>query len=196
MYLICGYPYGPSPHFRVQRYDKKCTYASKAKIIYKKDRFYLSHIQLCTHPHIFSYGIVMWWFSSSPITKKIAIGVANSDFLISRIERLFCFEYQTYIEHVIKRAKRLKEKSLFLFIAFIFYVKISYNTVISYLPSPSRSQGFLQAPASHLAVVILKHAFVEEFVASMEVEVQIFLRVGVEYDLFAATFTDIILQEV
>jgi hypothetical protein len=33
-------------------------------------------------------------------TKKIAIGVANSDFLISRIERLFCFEYQAYIDSV------------------------------------------------------------------------------------------------
>ena len=42
----------------------------------------------------------MWWFSSSPATKKIAIGVANSDFLISRIERLFCFEYQAYIDSV------------------------------------------------------------------------------------------------
>ena len=33
-------------------------------------------------------------------TKKIAIGVANSDFLIPRIERLFCFEYQAYIDSV------------------------------------------------------------------------------------------------
>ena len=36
----------------------------------------------------------------SPATKKIAIGVANSDFLISRIERLFCFEYQAYVDGI------------------------------------------------------------------------------------------------
>ena len=54
-------------------------------------------------------------------------------------------------------------------------------------------QNLLQAPTAHLVTVVPEHPFIEQLISTIEIEVQILLRVGKQHNLLAAMFADIIL---